>query len=96
MRRMPIPFYLVAIEFLLFDVEIMFLLPYALVMRELGLPGLAAVGIFVSFIIVGFVYALKIGTLNWSHTSPGRDAMEQHTPLRPPIGIQRVAGEAMS
>ena len=65
-RPIRIAFYLVAIEFLLFDLEIMFLLPYALIFRELGVQGLAAVGIFVFFILVGYVYAIKQGTLEWS------------------------------
>ena len=65
MRRTPIAFYLVAIEFLLFDIEIMFLLPYALVFRELAVEGLLAVGFFMLVIVVGYIYALKTGTLKW-------------------------------
>ena len=64
-RRIPVPFYLVAIEFLLFDIEIMFLLPYALIYRDLAGYGLAAVGFFVMLIVVGYIYALKKGTLSW-------------------------------
>ncbi len=65
MQRVPIRFYLVAIEFILFDVEIIFLLPYALVYRDLQAYGLAAAGIFVFFIVAGYLYALKKGTLRW-------------------------------
>ena len=64
-RRIRIAFYLVAIEFLLFDLEIMFLYPYALIFRELGVYGLVAVGFFLFFILAGYVYAFKQGTLEW-------------------------------
>ncbi len=64
-RPIRIAFYLVAIEFLLFDLEIMFLYPYALIFRELGVYGLVAVGFFVFFILAGYVYAIKQGTLEW-------------------------------
>jgi NADH-quinone oxidoreductase subunit A len=64
-RRMRIVFYVVAIEFLLFDIEIVFLIPYALIFRDLGVYGLAAVGFFVGIIVIGYIYAIKKGTLRW-------------------------------
>jgi NADH-quinone oxidoreductase subunit A len=64
-QRVPVRFYLVAIEFILFDIEIIFLLPYALVYRDLAAYGLAAAGIFVFFVIAGYLYAIKKGTLRW-------------------------------
>jgi len=64
-RRIRVTFYLVAIEFLLFDIEIMFLLPYALIYRDLGTYGLAAVGFFVAVIVAGYMYAIKKGALRW-------------------------------
>ena len=63
-RRWRVAFYLVAIEFLLFDVEIMFLVPYAVMYRELGTYGLAATGFFMLVLAAGYVYALKRGTLD--------------------------------
>jgi NADH-quinone oxidoreductase subunit A len=68
-QRVRIVFYLVAIEFLLFDIEIMFLLPYATIYRDLGGYGLAAVGFFDLVILVGYIYAIKKGTLNWAERS---------------------------
>ena len=65
MQRVPIRFYLVAIEFILFDIEVIFLLPYALVYRDLRAYGLAVTGIFVFLILAGYLYALKKGTLKW-------------------------------
>lgn len=64
-RRMPVKFYLVAVLFILFDVEVIFLLPYALVVRDLGLYGLAVIGVFVFILTVGLIYEWKKGALEW-------------------------------
>jgi NADH-quinone oxidoreductase subunit A len=64
-RRLPVKFYLIAVLFILFDVEIIFLLPYAVLVRELGVPGLVVVGEFVFVLAVGLVYAWKKGALEW-------------------------------
>ncbi len=65
MRRFPIKFYLVAMLFIIFDIEIVFLFPYALVFRDLGLYGLGVMGLFLIVLIVGFVYEWKKGALRW-------------------------------
>ncbi len=64
-RRLPVRFYLVAVLFILFDVEIIFLLPYAVVIRKLGLYGLIAAGVFVVILTVGLLYEWKKGGLDW-------------------------------
>jgi len=64
-RRMPVKFYLVAVLFILFDVEIIFLLPYAVVLKDLGAYGLIVVGIFVLILTIGFIYEWKKGALEW-------------------------------
>jgi len=64
-RRMPIKFYLVAVLFILFDVEIIFLYPWAVTFRQLGLFGLIEMVIFVAILLVGYVYAWKKGALEW-------------------------------
>ena len=64
-RRLPVKFYLVAVLFILFDVEIIFLLPYAVIMRKLGVYGLFIVGEFVLLLAVGLIYAWKKGALEW-------------------------------
>lgn len=64
-RRLPVRFYLVAVLFILFDVEIVFLLPYAVIVRRLGLYGLVAAGIFVLVLTVGLIYEWKKGGLEW-------------------------------
>jgi len=64
-RRMPIKFYLVAVLFILFDVEIIFLYPWAVTFRQLGLFGFVEMVIFVAILLVGYVYAWKKGALEW-------------------------------
>jgi len=64
-RRMPIKFYLVAVLFILFDVEIIFLYPWAVTFRQLGLFGFIEMVIFVAILLVGYVYAWKKGALEW-------------------------------
>ena len=64
-RRMPICFYLIAVLFILFDIEVVFFLPWAIVFRQLGLFGLIEMVIFIVILLVGYVYAWKKGALEW-------------------------------
>ena len=64
-RRLPVKFYLVAVLFILFDIEVVFLLPYAVVIRDLGTYGLIAVGVFVVVVTIGLVYEWRKGALEW-------------------------------
>ena len=64
-RRMPVRFYLVAVLFILFDIEVVFFLPWAVVFRQLGLFGLIEMVIFIVILLVGYVYAWKKGALEW-------------------------------
>lgn len=61
----PVKFFLVAISFILFDLEIIFLVPYAIVARDLGAYGLLAISFFVLVILVGYIYELGRGALKW-------------------------------
>jgi NADH-quinone oxidoreductase subunit A len=65
MRRFPVKFYLVAMIFILFDIELIFFFPYALVFRQLGVFGLIEMGTFVLILLVGYFYVLKRGALRW-------------------------------
>ncbi len=65
MGKLAIKFYLTAILFILFDVELVFLYPWAVVYRELGLLGLIEIGVFLVVLMAGFVYAWANGALNW-------------------------------
>lgn len=64
-RRVSVRYYLVAVLFILFDVEVVFLLPWAVVMRKLGVPGLVVMGIFLTVLEIGFLYAWKKGAMEW-------------------------------
>lgn len=63
--RFTVKFYMVAMLFLIFDVEAVFLYPWAVVFRELGWFGMAQMGIFVVILGVAFVYELGRGGLEW-------------------------------
>jgi NADH-quinone oxidoreductase subunit A len=64
-QPMAIKYFLVAILFVLFDVEVIFFYPYAVNFRELGWQGFLAVLMFVGFFLSGFFYIIKKGALNW-------------------------------
>ncbi len=63
--RFPIKFYLVAMLFLIFDIEVVFLYPWAILFRRLGLFGLVEMGIFLLVFVIGFIYVWKKGALEW-------------------------------
>ena len=62
---MAIKYFLVAILFVLFDVEVIFFYPYAVNFKSLGWTGFIEVVMFVAFFLVGFIYILKKGALKW-------------------------------
>ncbi len=64
-RRMPVHFYLIAVLFILFDIEVIFFFPWAVTFRSLGVFGLVEMLIFIIVLLVGFVYAWKKGALEW-------------------------------
>lgn len=64
-QPMAIKYFLVAILFVLFDVEVIFFYPYAVNFRELGQDGFLAVVMFVAFFLCGFIYIVKKGALKW-------------------------------
>jgi NADH-quinone oxidoreductase subunit A len=63
--KFDVRYYLIAILFILFDLEIAFLFPWAIVLNEIGLFGFAAMMVFLSILVVGFVYEWKKGALEW-------------------------------
>jgi NADH-quinone oxidoreductase subunit A len=64
-ERFPIKFYLVCMIFILLDVDAAFLYPWALVFKDLGVFGLVEMGVFMTLLGGGFVYAWKSGALDW-------------------------------
>lgn len=64
--HVPIQFYLIALLFVVFDVELTFLFPWALVFRHLGWQAFISMGIFLLLLFLTLIYALKKGVLSWS------------------------------
>ncbi len=63
--QMPVHFYIVAMLLIVFDVELVFLFPWAVLFRELGIFGLIEMTVFMAFVILGYFYVLKKGSLEW-------------------------------
>ncbi len=63
--RFDVRYYLVAILFIIFDLEIAFVYPWAVVFQDLGLLGLIEMGMFLGLLLLGFVYIWKKGALEW-------------------------------
>ena len=63
--KFDVRYYLVAILFIVFDLEIAFLFPWAVTLDQIGLTGILAMGIFLAVLVVGFVYEWKKGALEW-------------------------------
>src|SRR6266446_2282829 len=63
--KFDVRYYLVAILFIIFDLEIAFLFPWAVVLQEIGMFGFVAMMLFLGILVVGFIYEWKKGALEW-------------------------------
>ena len=64
-ERQSVKFYLVAMIFLLFDIEVAFLYPWAMALRDLGWPGFVQVVLFIGLLLFGYIYVWRKGALDW-------------------------------
>ncbi|MEW6510034.1 MAG: NADH-quinone oxidoreductase subunit A [Bacteroidota bacterium] len=64
-ERFSVKFYLVAMLFILFDIEIVFMYPWAVMFRQLGVFGFVEMMLFIAILLVGFVYIWRKGALRW-------------------------------
>ncbi len=64
-RRFPVRFYLIAVLFILFDVEVIFFYPWAVAFRQLGLFGFVEMLVFIAILLVGYIWLWKKGALEW-------------------------------
>ena len=64
-ERFSVKFYLVAMLFILFDIEIVFMYPWAVQFKQLGMTGLVAMMLFMVLLFTGFIYVIKKGALEW-------------------------------
>jgi NADH-quinone oxidoreductase subunit A len=62
---MPVRFYLIAVLFILFDIEVIFFLPWAVTFRQLGVYAFAQMVVFVGILLVGYVWVWRKGALEW-------------------------------
>ena len=91
-ERFPVKFYLVAMLFIMFDIEIVFLYPWAVANDELGLFGLIAMVIFAGIFFLSFVYELAMGGLNWGpgrkHLTPAQNPERTTTSTIRKVGLE--------
>ena len=64
-ERFSIKFYIIAMLFILFDIEAVFMYPWAILFKRLGLFGLIEMGVFILILFVGYIYVWKKGALEW-------------------------------
>jgi len=72
-QRFSVKFYLVAMLFILFDVEAVFIYPWAIILRDLKRFGLWEMLVYIGIFLVGFFYVWKKGVLDWGETGTGRE-----------------------
>lgn len=85
-ERQSVKFYLIAMIFLLFDIEVAFLYPWAMAMRALGWTGLAQIAVFFLILAVGYVYIWRKGVLDWG---PEFDPDYAHVAPPGPAAVKR-------
>lgn len=72
--RLSIRFYLIAMFFVIFDLEVVFVIAWAVGARELGWAGYIEIAIFIGVLLLALIYLLRVGALDWT---PRRDALER-------------------
>jgi NADH-quinone oxidoreductase subunit A len=85
-ERQSVKFYLIAMIFLLFDIEVAFLYPWALALRDLSWAGFVQILVFFLILMVGYIYVWRKGVLDWG---PEYDPDYQHAPIPKATGITR-------
>jgi NADH-quinone oxidoreductase subunit A len=81
-ERFSVKFYVVAMLFIIFDIETIFLFPWAVTFRQLGLFGLIEMAVFIALVFVAYVYVWKKGGLDWSTAPPDlRDDEDDSGPI---------------
>ncbi|MEL6982070.1 MAG: NADH-quinone oxidoreductase subunit A [Actinomycetota bacterium] len=91
-ERFPVRFYLVAMLFVIFDIEIIFLYPWAIANERLGLAGLVAILIFSAMLFESFVYLISKGALDWGPLQVSRRQDEMRSSQRTSTSTVRRVG----
>lgn len=92
-ERFPVRFYLVAMVFIVVDIEIIFLYPYLIVHRELGVYGFASMLVFAATVFASFLYLIANGALDWGPAAQERRGDPSITPQRTSATTIRRAGQ---
>jgi NADH-quinone oxidoreductase subunit A len=71
-ERFPVKFYVVAMLFIIFDIEVIFFFPFAVLTRELGLFGLAEMGVFILLVFAAYLYVWRGGGFDWEEEERAR------------------------
>jgi NADH-quinone oxidoreductase subunit A len=87
-ERFSVKFYVVAMLFIIFDIETIFLFPWAITFRQLGVFGLVEMTIFVALVFVAYVYVWRKGGLDWSE---GQGAATQRAKARAAAELEEAA-----
>jgi len=96
-ERFPVRFYLIAMIFIVFDIEIIFLYPYAVIHHELGAFGLAEMVLFAVAVFVSFIYLIANGAFDWAPSARNRSVGPQVSPDRTAnTTVRRVGTEGRS
>jgi NADH-quinone oxidoreductase subunit A len=94
-ERFPVKFYVVAMLFIIFDIETIFLFPWAITFRELGLFGLVEMAVFIALVFVAYIYVRRKGGLDWNLAGLREDlpddAVVEPDPDAPPAPQREVA-----
>ena len=85
-ERFSVKFYVVAMLFIIFDIETIFLFPWAIVFRQLGLFGLIEMAVFIALVFVAYVYIWKKGGLDWEDRPPAREVLAAAAPEKETVG----------
>jgi len=83
-ERFSVKFYVIAMLFIIFDIETIFLFPWAVGFRQLGLFGLVEMAIFIGLVFVAYVYIWRKGGLDWERDERGRLRFARTAEIRPP------------
>ncbi len=88
-ERFPVRFYLVAMIFIIFDIEIIFLFPWAVIFGELGVFGLLEMGLFAIAVFVSFLWLISRGALEWGPRRSGASRLEVRTSANSVVRVRR-------
>jgi NADH-quinone oxidoreductase subunit A len=91
-ERFSVKFYVVAMLFIIFDIETIFLFPWAVTFRQLGLFGLIEMTVFIALVFVAYLYVWKKGGLEWSSARPDPDALDEELLVGPTPVEREVVG----